>query len=217
MPEQPVVVTARLELVPCSLSVATALHDDVEEGGHLLDARLPQDWPDSELAEFLPLYARLLREDPQLLGFGVWLLIERESRIVVGSAGFQGPRAPRGRSSSAMGCIPTSGTVATPPRQQERSWHGLSSNRAWRASSLTASKTTSPPTASWRRQASPGAESRRTDAFASRQADRLGLLRPPGTQPSGGGSVSWCSHSDLSSAYSTSPCSSPSILSGQGW
>lgn len=32
----------------------------------------------------------LLREDPQLLGYGVWLLIERESRTVVGSAGFQG-------------------------------------------------------------------------------------------------------------------------------
>jgi ribosomal-protein-alanine N-acetyltransferase len=90
MPEQPAVVTARLELVPCSLSVATALGDDVEEVERLLDSRLPKEWPDPELAEFLPVYAGLLREDPQLLGYGVWLLIEREGRTVVGSAGFQG-------------------------------------------------------------------------------------------------------------------------------
>jgi [ribosomal protein S5]-alanine N-acetyltransferase len=90
MREQPAVLTPRLELVPCSLSVANALSDDVEEGGRLLGARLPKEWPDPELAEFLPFYARLLREDPHLLGYGVWLLIERESRTVVGSAGFQG-------------------------------------------------------------------------------------------------------------------------------
>jgi ribosomal-protein-alanine N-acetyltransferase len=90
MPERPVVVTPRLELVPCSLSVAIALGDDVEQVGRLLNARLPKEWPDPELAKFLPFYARLLREDPQLLGYGVWLLIEREGRTVVGSAGFQG-------------------------------------------------------------------------------------------------------------------------------
>jgi RimJ/RimL family protein N-acetyltransferase len=90
MPEQLALGTPRLELVPCSLSVASALSDDVEEGGRLLDARLPKDWPDPELAEFLPFYASLLRKDPHLLGYGVWLLIERESRTAVGSAGFQG-------------------------------------------------------------------------------------------------------------------------------
>jgi hypothetical protein len=42
MPEQLAVGTPRLELVPCSLSVANALSDDVEEGGRLLDARLPK-------------------------------------------------------------------------------------------------------------------------------------------------------------------------------
>jgi RimJ/RimL family protein N-acetyltransferase len=90
MAEQPAVVTPRLELVPCSQSVANALSDDVEQAGRLLNARLPTEWPDPELAEFMPFYANLLRKDPDLLGYGVWLLIERESRTVVGSAGFQG-------------------------------------------------------------------------------------------------------------------------------
>ena len=106
MPENPAVVTPRLELVPCSLSVATALGDNVEEGGRLLGARLPSEWPDPELAEFLPLYARLLREDPQLLGYGVWLLIERESRAVVGSAGFQGRPSAAGEIELGYGVHP---------------------------------------------------------------------------------------------------------------
>jgi RimJ/RimL family protein N-acetyltransferase len=90
MPEQPAVLAPRLELVPCSLAVANALSDEVEEAGRLLDARLPKEWPEPELAEFLLFYAKLLCDDPHLLGYGVWLLIERESRTVIGSAGFQG-------------------------------------------------------------------------------------------------------------------------------
>ena len=90
MPDQPAIVTPRLELLPCSLAVANAFSEDVEEGRRLLDARLPNEWPDPELAEFLPFYANLLRQDPHMLGYGVWLVIERESRTVVGSAGFQG-------------------------------------------------------------------------------------------------------------------------------
>ena len=105
MPEQPAVLTPRLELLPCSLSVAAAL-DDVEESERLLDARLPKEWPDRELAEFLPVYARLLREDPRLLGYGVWLLIERDSRTVVGSAGFQGRPSAEGEIELGYGVHP---------------------------------------------------------------------------------------------------------------
>jgi ribosomal-protein-alanine N-acetyltransferase len=90
MSEQFAVSTPRLELVPCSLSVADALSDDVEEIERLLDVRLPNEWPDPELADFLPHYANQLRQDPKALGYGVWLVIERESRTIVGSSGFQG-------------------------------------------------------------------------------------------------------------------------------
>jgi ribosomal-protein-alanine N-acetyltransferase len=106
MPERPALVTPRLELVPCSLAVATALGNDVEEVGRLLEARLPNAWPDPELAEFLPVYAGLLHEDPSLLGYGVWLLIEREDRIVVGSAGFQGRPSAEGEIELGYGVHP---------------------------------------------------------------------------------------------------------------
>lgn len=106
MPEQPAVVTRRLELVPCSLPVAVALGSDVEEAGRLLDARVPEEWPDSELAEFLPFYAELLRDDAELLGYGIWLLIERNRRTVVGSAGFQGQPSAEGAIELGYGIHP---------------------------------------------------------------------------------------------------------------
>jgi ribosomal-protein-alanine N-acetyltransferase len=84
------VETERLVLIACPLPVADALVSDRGEAERLLGIRLPSDWPDAELAEFLPFYADDLREHPNAVGYGVWLLVERNSRTVVGSSGFRG-------------------------------------------------------------------------------------------------------------------------------
>ncbi len=173
MPEQPAVVTPRLELVPCSLSVANALVGNVEEGERLLDARLPNEWPDPELAEFLPVYARLLRDDPLLLDTASGSSSKKKAEPSSAPPAFRGAQMPMGRSSSAMECIPTSGTVDMPRRRQGRSWSGPSSSRGWRALPPTATKTTSPPAVWSRRRVLFSAGRRRTDAFASRHPDVL--------------------------------------------
>ena len=82
--------TARLVLRACTLDVADALISDRRSAEDLLGAGLPADWPDDELLGFLPVYAQHLRDDPAELGYGIWLVIERDKRMVVGSAGFQG-------------------------------------------------------------------------------------------------------------------------------
>ncbi len=82
--------TERLDVFACPLAVAEGLRRDRREAEQLLQARLPDGWPDDELAEFLPLYAALLRNDARSLGYGVWLLVERRTPMVVGSAGFHG-------------------------------------------------------------------------------------------------------------------------------
>ena len=83
--------TPRLRLEACSLELAEALLADRNRAEAILRAALPQAWPDDELAGLLPIYAAQLRDDPSTLGFGVWIAIEREREVVVGSAGFVGP------------------------------------------------------------------------------------------------------------------------------
>jgi RimJ/RimL family protein N-acetyltransferase len=79
-----------LLVVACPLAVAESLGRDGGRAEQLLGARIPDDWPDTELAGILPPYAAALREDPALLGYGIWLLVDQESGTVVGSAGFLG-------------------------------------------------------------------------------------------------------------------------------
>jgi RimJ/RimL family protein N-acetyltransferase len=83
--------TPRLLLQASSLELAEALQADLERAETILGASLPEGWPDAELAGLLPVYSAQLRNDPSTLGFGVWIAVERESRVVVGSAGFVGP------------------------------------------------------------------------------------------------------------------------------
>ena len=82
--------TERLTLVACTPEFVDALEYGAGEAGHLLGAILPPDWPDPELAGFLPIYATQLREDPSTLGYGIWLVVVDDVRTLVGSAGFQG-------------------------------------------------------------------------------------------------------------------------------
>jgi ribosomal-protein-alanine N-acetyltransferase len=83
MTEQLRLETARLELIPFSAEIVAAL-DDRAAAERLLGARLPDGWPDAELAE-------LLEASKRLTAFGPWVVIAREERSVVGSAGFIAP------------------------------------------------------------------------------------------------------------------------------
>jgi ribosomal-protein-alanine N-acetyltransferase len=82
--------TRRLTLIACPTEFIDALARGADEAGLLLGLRLPDGWPDPELASFLPIYAGQLREDPSMLGYGVWLIVAKDTQTVIGSAGFQG-------------------------------------------------------------------------------------------------------------------------------
>jgi RimJ/RimL family protein N-acetyltransferase len=82
--------TERLVLIPCRLELVQALMSDRAEAEALIAASIPAEWPLHDLAEFLPAYAAMLEADPEVLGYGVWLLIAAEERELVGDAGFIG-------------------------------------------------------------------------------------------------------------------------------
>ena len=84
----PQLITARMTLLPLPARAAAALPEDRQEASRILDATLPSEWPAADLLEVLPLQAAALPSDER---FGVWVMIERESRSVVGDIGFMGP------------------------------------------------------------------------------------------------------------------------------
>jgi [ribosomal protein S5]-alanine N-acetyltransferase len=80
--------TGRLELRPLPAAAAEALLNDRAEASRMLGADVPPEWPQRDLLDLLPAQARASVDDER---FGVWVMIDRETRSVVGDIGFLGP------------------------------------------------------------------------------------------------------------------------------
>lgn len=98
--------TDRLTLIACTQQFVDALERGTREAAHLLGAKLAPDWPDAELAGFLPIYATQLRNDPTTLGYGIWLVVANAARTLIGSAGFQGKPDEQGAIEIGFGIQP---------------------------------------------------------------------------------------------------------------
>lgn len=82
--------TKRLLMIPCSLHIAKAMIFNRAYLHTFLLADVLEGWPTDELKAFLPYYIEEMEKNPKLLGWGVWILIERSQKVVVGDAGFKG-------------------------------------------------------------------------------------------------------------------------------
>ena len=96
-------ITGRLELRPLPAAAAGALPDDREAASRILGATLHPDWPQSDLLDVLPLQASAARSAEC---FGVWVIIERETNLVIGDIGFIGPPDDRGSVEVGYSVIP---------------------------------------------------------------------------------------------------------------
>ena len=88
--------TPRLRLQPADASLARALADDRRAAGELCGAILHREFPDTDLMRMLPAYAASLQAAPRSVGWGLWLLVFKRDRTVVGGIGFKGPPAENG-------------------------------------------------------------------------------------------------------------------------
>lgn len=86
----PRLTTARLHLIPCTADLARAVRDDPRSVSALLGSQVAPGWPEAPIREFLPMYATLLEADPELLGWGVWIIRSARDNVVVGDIGFKG-------------------------------------------------------------------------------------------------------------------------------
>jgi RimJ/RimL family protein N-acetyltransferase len=84
--------TGRLTLVAADAELLRALCDrDADRAEGLLGAAVPAGWPGDELAGILPDALERVTVDPATIGYGAWVVVGRDPRTVVGSAGFIAP------------------------------------------------------------------------------------------------------------------------------
>ena len=110
----------RLELRPMTPEFLMAsLNGDRFAAAQWLGASVPRDWPDTP--EVLSMRLQQLRKDPMLQPWLLRAMCHREQRAMVGHIGFH-CRGPLSLVSPYS--LRTDGE-ATPKKQQERSWGGL--------------------------------------------------------------------------------------------
>ena len=82
--------TPHLELTPCPLDFARVVTVDKPRAERFLKARVPQEWLEDDLQDYLPLYVQHLEQEPDMLTWGIWLMIRAQDRVLVGDIGFKG-------------------------------------------------------------------------------------------------------------------------------
>jgi ribosomal-protein-alanine N-acetyltransferase len=87
----PVIETARLRLVPCSVAAAQAAIADRGELEAELGVRVPAGWPGEDLRDFLPAYGKIVGADAARAGWGIWLMLHPGEQSLVGDIGLKGP------------------------------------------------------------------------------------------------------------------------------
>lgn len=92
------VTTERLELRPLPSAAARALPSDRRTAERLLEATLSPAWPQGDLLDVLPMQ---VAADAAAEPYGVWVIVERAGREVIGDIGFMGP--PDGGESVELG------------------------------------------------------------------------------------------------------------------
>src|SRR4051812_11799946 len=86
----PQIITERLTLTACPLQVARAANGGKRQLETLVGAHVDEHWLDEDGRGLLSYYDYQLREDPTMIGWGLWLIMLTQERIVFGSAGFKG-------------------------------------------------------------------------------------------------------------------------------
>ncbi|MGH2408360.1 MAG: GNAT family N-acetyltransferase [Candidatus Limnocylindrales bacterium] len=103
MTASPRLISDRLEPRPLPSAAAGALPGDRALAARLLDATLSPAWPLADLLDVLPMQAAA---DAAAEPFGVWVMIDREGREVIGDIGFMGPPDPDGSVEVGYSVVP---------------------------------------------------------------------------------------------------------------
>ena len=102
----PQIITERLTLTAVPQQVARAASAGKRQLETLIGAHLDDEWMDEDGRGLLSYYDYQLREDPTMIGWGLWLIMHTHERIVFGSAGFKGKPDDHGEIEIGYGISP---------------------------------------------------------------------------------------------------------------
>ncbi len=100
------VESERLQLIPCNEQVARTATGSRRQAEALLALHVHPDWPGPDVRGYLPHYARQLAADSTRLGWGIWLIVQRAERLVIGDVGFKGQPDSSGTVDIGYGLVP---------------------------------------------------------------------------------------------------------------
>jgi RimJ/RimL family protein N-acetyltransferase len=96
-PEDTMIETRNLRLIPCELRHFEAILGDEKELASMLQVTLADDWLGSEAArEAIPFFYEYLKSHPSAHGWWMYLLVHTADRTLIGGGGFKGVADERG-------------------------------------------------------------------------------------------------------------------------
>ncbi|HET9847610.1 MAG TPA: GNAT family N-acetyltransferase [Candidatus Dormibacteraeota bacterium] len=98
--------TTRLRLKAGTAQLLDAAVHDRRRLERLLGAAVPQDWPPAENLGFLRSVHEAVLRDPDLAGWGPWLMVLAEEPALVGDVGFKGKPDAEGVVEIGYGVVP---------------------------------------------------------------------------------------------------------------
>jgi ribosomal-protein-alanine N-acetyltransferase len=117
-------LTARLTLVPCTLEILTAINECSPELDALLQASVPEDWPQENLREAVPLFINLIEQKSVDHSWLVWAIVLLKENTLIGDIGFRG-------SPTQDGAVELGYTVLPPYRNQGYATEAAKAMVAW--------------------------------------------------------------------------------------
>jgi RimJ/RimL family protein N-acetyltransferase len=95
--------TDRTILIPVDIEIMTALSGGVPK--QLVGYEPHEEWPEDDLKEAFPVFEELVKKNGKD-GFNLWLVVEKENHLIIGSAGYMGRPDKEGTVEIGFGVIP---------------------------------------------------------------------------------------------------------------
>jgi [ribosomal protein S5]-alanine N-acetyltransferase len=86
--------TARLQLIPCDIDLYKAIFEGNKTLSGMLGVNIPKKW--TEFPEAIKHSYQVLKNDPSIEAWGMYLVISRADNLLIGICGFKGKPTPDG-------------------------------------------------------------------------------------------------------------------------